>query len=83
MVPLIFFLKPNCLSLKNIFLYLYLHKLATALIWALIGCSSILRLDERITCTHAVHEDDRMATKGDSHLSKYFQRIKFFENIQL
>ena len=41
MNPLAFFLKSVFLSLKNIFLYLYLHKLATALIWLLIGCSTI------------------------------------------
>ena len=37
MISLAFFLKLVCLSLKNIFLYLYLYKLATMLIWVLIG----------------------------------------------
>ena len=41
MIPLAFFPKLYCLSLKNIILYLHLHKLATNLIWVLIGYSPI------------------------------------------
>lgn len=45
MIQLAFFLKPICLSLKNILLYLYLHKLTTAHIWELISSPTIRAKD--------------------------------------
>ena len=42
MILIAFFFKTYYLSLKNIFLYLYLDKLATTFIWVLIGYSSII-----------------------------------------
>ena len=47
MISLAFLLKPYCPSLINIILYLYLHKLATTLIWTLIGCLPYLLFTRR------------------------------------